>query len=169
MAQSLMRITICSPATGSNFFPCGKIISRLIQVLQNEHVLFLAPRRTGKTSVLLYLQKVAPAKVVFLDLEGFDHPDLWIKSMINALGDIKDEIWVQKLKSLKNFMPRLRSDLIEIAEANWEEKANNLLKALNELRNRYLISVTINQRLSVDQSCSSIDHFTIFQPICYSY
>ncbi|MCW5598213.1 MAG: ATP-binding protein [Nitrosomonas sp.] len=133
MAQSLMRITICSPATGSNFFPCGKIISRLIQVLQNEHVLFLAPRRTGKTSVLLYLQRVAPAKVVFLDLEGFDHPDLWIKSMINALGDIKDEIWVQKLKSLKNFMPRLRSDLIEIAEANWEEKANNLLKALNEL------------------------------------
>lgn len=96
-------------------------------------MLFLAPRRTGKTSVLLHLQKAAPAKVVFLDLEGFDHPDLWIESMISALGDIKDEMWLQKLKSLKNLMPRLKSDLIEIAEANWEEKANSLLKALNEL------------------------------------
>lgn len=133
MGESLMRITICRPVTGSNFFPCDKAISRFTHALKNEHVLFLAPRHTGKTSVLLHLQKVAPAKVVFLDLEGFDHPDLWIKSMISALSDIKDEVWLQKIKSFRNLMPRVRSDLIEITDANWEEKANNLLKILNEI------------------------------------
>ncbi len=51
-----MRIKIGAPATGSDFFPRPQIEAKLLRAMQTEHVLFLAPRRTGKTSLILHLR-----------------------------------------------------------------------------------------------------------------
>ena len=56
-----MRIVIGSPPTGGDFFPRRQTIQQLIRALNVEHVLFLAPRRTGKTSILHQLLEDAPA------------------------------------------------------------------------------------------------------------
>jgi len=128
-----MRIMIGSPPTGEDFYPRKPVIKQLIRALQAEHVLFLAPRRTGKTSVLLHLREVAPAKAIFIDLEGFDHPRFWVQSMISALRNINDEQWLQAVKKIPDFMARFRSDVLEISEKSWEENADNLLKDLNNI------------------------------------
>ena len=133
MPQHPMQIVIGAPATGSNFFPRAEISQKLQRALQVEHVLFLAPRRTGKTSVLLDLQRNAPERTVFLDLEGFDHPDAWIDAMIDGLSRIKDERWLQKLKQFGDFLPRLKSEYVAIAAADWHAKGQGLMNALQQL------------------------------------
>ena len=47
-----MRLILGPPVTGDDFFPRDDVIAALHRGLAAEHVLFLAPRRTGKTSLL---------------------------------------------------------------------------------------------------------------------
>ena len=128
-----MRIMIGSPPTGGDFYPRNSVIQQLIRALQAEHVLFLAPRRTGKTSVLLHLREVAPAQAIFIDLEGFDHPRFWVQSMISALRKVNDKQWLQAVRTIPDFMARFRSDVLEVSEKSWEENADDLLEDLNKL------------------------------------
>ena len=128
-----MQITIGSPVKGKDFYPRQSVIDQLIRALVVEHVLFLAPRRTGKTSILLRLCEVAPAQVVYIDLEGLDHPKFWIQAMIDKVGEIKDERWLKIIKEIPDFLRGFKSEIIEISELNWENKANQLMKALSQL------------------------------------
>lgn len=129
-----MKIKIGSPVTGSDLFPRDQVVERLIRAIQAEDVLFLAPRRTGKTSVLLHLRDQATVPTVFLDLEGFSHPRLWIEAMAHALSRMRDSRWVQKFKQAEGFLPRLESDFLQIREADWLDKANRLSDELNGLK-----------------------------------
>jgi hypothetical protein len=133
MFQNPMQIVIGAPATGSNFFPRTQISQKLQRALQVEHVLFLAPRRTGKTSVLLDLRQNAPERTVFLDLEGFNHPEAWINAMIDGLSQIQDEPWLQKLKQFGDFLPRLKNKYVEIEAADWNAKGQRLMDDLQQL------------------------------------
>jgi hypothetical protein len=128
-----MQIKIGSPATGSDFFPRDLAVKRLISALEAEYVLFLAPRRTGKTSVLLHLRDRAPVPTVFLDLEGFSHPRLWIEAMASELSRMRDQPWLQKAKQAGAFLERLESEFLQIREADWLDKANRLMESLHGL------------------------------------
>ena len=61
-----MKLKIGSPVSGDNFYPRKGVIRNLRRALDRDHVSFLAPRRTGKTSVLIHLEETAPQ----------DHPHL---------------------------------------------------------------------------------------------
>lgn len=128
-----MRIIIGSPATGDNFYPRNTVIQRLQKALETEHVLFLAPRRTGKTSAVLHLKERAPACCVFQNLERCNHPRLWVKAMADGLSEIQDERWLQWLKAAGDFLPRLNSEILELKETDWNQAADKLLKALGKL------------------------------------
>jgi hypothetical protein len=126
-----MQIIIGAPATGSDFFPRDQITQRLLRALKVEHLLFLAPRRTGKTSVLLNLKERATARTLFLNLEAFDHPRFWIKAMAEALSEIQDEPWLQILKQADDLWPRLKTKYGHIEPADWTAKANRHVPAVN--------------------------------------
>ncbi len=133
-----MQIKIGAPATGSNFFPRDEIVKKLLRAMQSEHVLFLAPRRTGKTSVLLHLKELVgkgnnPVRAVFLNLEEYNHPKLWLKAMATELSKIQDEPWQQKLKQAGDLLPRLKTKYGYIEESDWSEQANSLMEDLNVL------------------------------------
>ncbi len=128
-----MRIIIGSPPTGSDFYPRQSVIEQLVRALAVDNVLFLAPRRTGKTSILFRLRDVAPAQTIFIDLEGLDHPRFWIRSMIDKVREINDERWLQIIKKTPDFLRGFKSDLFEISETNWEDSANHLMHDLNQL------------------------------------
>lgn len=130
-----MRIVIGSPPTGGDFFPRGQTIQQLIRALNVEHVLFLAPRRTGKTSILHQLLEdtPAPAQAVYIDLEGLDHPRLWIRAMADAILKIKDDRWLQIAQKIPDIMRRFESDLFQISETDWEDKADQLMHELQQL------------------------------------
>lgn len=134
--MSAMQVVIGAPATGNNFFPRPQISQQLRRALQVEHVLFLAPRRTGKTSVLLDLQTHAPARThtVFLNLEEFSHPEQWINAMVAKLSQIDDEVWLQKLKMAGSFLERIKSKNFEIAAVDWATKGQELMQDLQQLK-----------------------------------
>lgn len=128
-----MQIIIGAPATGSDFYPRERITERLLRALRAEHVLFLAPRRTGKTSVLLNLKERAPARAAFLNLEEFDHPALWIKAMAGEMSKIQDEPWLQKLKQAGDLLPRLKTRYGHLEAADWTARADGLMEDLQAL------------------------------------
>ena len=83
-----MRITIGAPVTGADFFPRDDVIAALERGLEVEHILFLAPRRTGKTSLLKQVVKQPPseAKAIYINVEKFIHPKDWITRMAKELA-----------------------------------------------------------------------------------
>ena len=78
------RLRIGSPATGDNFFPRNKLRNRLLRALSRDHVAFLGPRRTGKTSILLDLAANPPEGIsaVKLDLQGLRDIPAWLNLML---------------------------------------------------------------------------------------
>ncbi len=128
-----MQIVIGNPATDNNFYPRDAICNKLLLAMAVEHVLFLAPRRTGKTSVLLHLQAQAPCRTVFLNLEEFNHPRLWIQKMAQELSRIQDNPLWQNLKQLGGQFHRLKTKYGHIEAAEWTAKASGLTKDLGRL------------------------------------
>ncbi len=51
-----MKFKIGSPVTGPNFFPRPEVIDEILGALEEDHFIFLAPRRTGKISILLHIR-----------------------------------------------------------------------------------------------------------------
>lgn len=128
-----MKITVGSPATDTNYFPRSIISDKLMQVLPNEHVLFLAPRRTGKTSVLLHIQKTAPVNAVFINLENINTPSDWIKKMRHEVSEIKGGVSAL-LHQAKEFLPRIKNKTWEITEKNWQQQGDDLIASLESLQ-----------------------------------
>jgi hypothetical protein len=133
-----MRITIGAPVTGADFFPRSDVIAALEQGLEVEHILFLAPRRTGKTSLLRHLENQPPAgaKAIFIDLERFTHPKQWIEQMVKELQ--KDNWLIQKMKKVEGLLNRIDFKSFKLTETDWTEEANAFLEALNRLDQRVL-------------------------------
>ncbi len=128
-----MRITIGAPVTGADFFPRDDVIAALERGLEVEHILFLAPRRTGKTSLLRRLENQPPAgaKAIFINLERFTHPKQWIEQMVKMLH--KDNQFAQGMKKVGGFLARIESDSFKLAEADWTDSASAFLEELNRL------------------------------------
>lgn len=128
-----MDIVIGAPATGINYFPRNHISLALQLALRLEHVLFLAPRRTGKTSVLLALHSNPDVITVWLNLEGFHHPEQWIDALIAELGKIIDHQWLHQLKTHGNIFKQLKTKHLEIEKADWQSKGQQLIAKLQQL------------------------------------
>ena len=78
------KLKIGSPATGDHYFPRKAIRSRLIKALSRDHIAFLGPRRTGKTSILRDMEKHPPAgtSALYLDLQGLRSVPAWLTLML---------------------------------------------------------------------------------------
>jgi uncharacterized protein len=84
------KLKIGSPATGDHFYPRTNIRQRLIRALARDHIAFLGPRRTGKTSILLDLQNHPPADVsaLYLDLQGLRSVPAWLNLMLKETNKL---------------------------------------------------------------------------------
>ena len=78
------KLKIGSPATGDHYFPRTALRSRLIKALARDHIAFLGPRRTGKTSILRDLERHPPAgtSALYLDLQGLRSVPAWLTLML---------------------------------------------------------------------------------------
>jgi hypothetical protein len=129
-----MRITTGAPVTGDNFFPREAIVKKLVRALESEHVLFLAPRRTGKTSILLHLIDKMQVFTIFDDLEKYDHPSAWIKALATKLSETLDQKWQQKMKQAGQLLDRVKKiGSLEVSAADWRQHAVGLMQDLHEM------------------------------------
>ena len=138
------RIVLGSPATKDDYYPRDKISRKLRLALEVEHVLFLGPRRTGKTSVVLDLREKSVIPCIFLDVEQFSHPQLWIEAMVRELSRYTDGAGEQIFKKIKSGLPNLQISLqiqditatvqsAEKTQPDWRQSADALFAALHKL------------------------------------
>lgn len=84
------KLKIGSPATGDHYFPRTALRKRLIKALNRDHIAFLGPRRTGKTSILRDLERHPPAgtSAIYLDLQGLRSVPAWIALMLKETQNV---------------------------------------------------------------------------------
>ena len=84
-----MRNVIGQPVIGDDLYGREYELLRVWELLeQGEHILMLAPRRVGKTSLMLELQR-APHEdwdVLYVDVEGGDSPANCVAAILAALA-----------------------------------------------------------------------------------
>ena len=81
--KATRKLKIGSSATGDSYHPRQRLRNRLLRALQRDHVAFLGPRRTGKTSVLREIEKNPPDEfsAIYLDLQGLRDIPAWLNLM----------------------------------------------------------------------------------------
>ena len=71
-----MHITIGSPVTQDDFFNREEILQNVWDTLETDNVLLAAPRRVGKSSLMLklLLEPKAGFEALWLDGQNYDAP-----------------------------------------------------------------------------------------------
>ena len=145
-----------SPARGDDFYFRTSFLDDLWDSLRKEHVLLLAPRRMGKTSVMLRLQDQPRQDrlVVFLNVEEICMPADFCQSLIVALHDQHPEFLREALAVACGFLSSVLDgiDAIEFYKfkialrksdpdwaGNWLVKAEELIDSIRRTEQPMLI------------------------------
>lgn len=150
-----MKLSLGNPVTGSNYFHRPLVVQKLRRALRRGHVVFLGPRRTGKTSILLHLrdQPEAGTAVLHLNLEKYDTPAAWLEDMIGKLEALLAAPpaawgWVkEKTAAVNKFLKRIQGvkgpgfefKLNPEAAKDWQPVAKGILELLVEAEMPVLI------------------------------
>ena len=128
-------------ARNSDFYFRKSFIDDVLDSLKKDNVLLLAPRRTGKTSVMYYLlDHCKEFRVIHLNVEDLETPVEFYLSLIDAINDHQPE-YLKKISSswglLKGFGNRLEEisflDFkVKLKQAsdwdkNWKDLAQQLI------------------------------------------
>lgn len=78
------------PVTGGDFFGRTHEVARLTSMVEREHVLLLAPRRVGKTSLLFELQRTLPPRgpvsAVYASVAGVRSELEFVRVLLEAVA-----------------------------------------------------------------------------------
>lgn len=156
-----MRNMTGRPVTESDFYNREAELADLWRKLETDHVLLLAPRRVGKTSLMYKLLAEAPNRpdtfALYLSVPDIDTEFEFIERLYRAVlespqaGSRLGRIWdYLKSSSIGKFFGRVESagipELFEIGwreakQEEWETLGRELINALRELEGRWLIMV----------------------------
>jgi len=168
-----------SPARGDDFHFRGSFLEDLKESLNHEHVLLLAPRRMGKTSVMLRLQDEAilDRTVVFLNVEEITTPAEFCQSLITALHDQHPEYIRQSLAKTWKFLGGIVNsiDALELYkfkialrksdpdwETNWMMKADELIANLRRTQEPLLIILDEVPDMILNMQAKAMSKLTTF-------
>lgn len=151
-----MKNVVGKPVTGNNFFGRETELIELGEITKHEHVLLLAPRRVGKTSLLLTLgQKVnqdQSAIGVYVSVAAATSELQFVRSVLQAIYETKPG---KRLKPnpiaawLRRYGRRLKGvkvggtgiDLDSAAAPEWQEEADKVFAALAATGTPWLIMI----------------------------
>jgi uncharacterized protein len=159
MNQSLKNITGRPISSESDFYGREKEIARIWRKLENDHVLLLAPRRVGKTSLMYRLRNEAKSKgspfTVYLSVAAVKNELDFVKAIYKALLESPEahslsSRFIHRLKSsgLARFLQRIESvgvseffevGLREVPTEEWEIVGHELIAALRALEGQWII------------------------------
>ena len=161
-----MRNIIGSPMNPEDLFDQEVVLRKIWRHLKDQHLVLLAPRKFGKSSVLLHLEKF-PGKgwsTVFLDVSYMKTPEEFIGHLLGALIEKHD--WILKswhaLRKVPDRFRKLLENLdigfnaagtganISIAlreteEQSWQDIAATFLRALDEQKGKKKLLILIDE------------------------
>ena len=120
-----MKTITGTPARKDKFFNRPKIRQQLIESIQNgENILISAPRRVGKSSILLDLVDSPEDNFypVFIDTEAIDNAETFFKTILHAILD------ADKIENFKGFSKKDREKLGEWVNRIASFKIGNLVE-----------------------------------------
>lgn len=152
--MSGIESSVGRPVRGINFFDREHERRQLWQHLRQSHVLLLAPRRVGKTSLLMRMADEAPEHgyhAVYLSVADARSEDDITRKLIAALAahPASDPIWRRLQKGpYKRFVSRLTKVVagpltFDLAkdEGTWAKLAEVTAEAIERLGERWLVLV----------------------------
>lgn len=84
----MTELIVGPPATGGGFYDREELVEEIWEQLKIGSILFVAPRRFGKTSVMLNLRdKPEPGYLpIFLDVEWLESPTQFVVEVIAEMA-----------------------------------------------------------------------------------
>ena len=82
-----MRNTPGNPVRGKDFWDRKDLIEKIWKSLERGSILLIAPRRFGKTSLMLKIHDEAKKgwRPIFVDVEGMSAPEEFIVDLLKGL------------------------------------------------------------------------------------
>lgn len=148
-----MRNRTGKPVHRDDFFARPRVVDELWHVLLRENVLLLAPRRTGKTSLMHHLMDEGrPAtRFVFLDVESVDSEALFVARLIRAIYEIEPPgaTWSRLATGVQAVLERIGKvnagpvevDLTSAIGADWREAAHTVLALLGPVEDKVVVLI----------------------------
>ncbi len=134
-------------ARNDDYFFHQSFIEDIWDSLKKDNVLLLAPRRTGKTSIMYHLldHPENGYKVIHLNVEDLEKSSEFFLSLLDAINEHQPE-FLKKLSASWSLFKKLGSHLEEISfldfkirlrkatdwEKSWKEVAHQLMEKVNE-------------------------------------
>jgi len=149
-----LETSVGRPVRGPNFFDREQEQRLLWQRLRESHVLMLAPRRVGKTSLLLRLMDAAPEhgfRAIYVSVADARGEDDVAKKLVAALSAHPDaeRAWKKVKGPLRSFFARggLKAKVeagpisVELGGQTWPTVVETAAEALEDLGERWLVLV----------------------------
>jgi hypothetical protein len=136
--ETTSTIVIGAPATGVKYWPRNDVVAALRSALQNDHVVFPGPRRTGKTSILLHLKTICeePGRAALINAEKYSTAPELIQGIAEQV--LTPDLKRRATAAIKSGASRVKGikiavlgvDFHQAAEENWANAADGLLQGL---------------------------------------
>lgn len=138
----MVAVKVGSPVRGADFFDREHERRRLWQHVDTDHVLLLAPRRVGKTSLMLRLADDAAPKgfvAAYVTVESAADELGFVARMLEAARSLDgSKSWLQRLRKgpLAGLLERVRKagpvELRDPSAERWEKLGDEIAEALND-------------------------------------
>lgn len=150
-----MKSTTGQPVRGDNFFDREPELDELWFLVERDHVLMLAPRRVGKTSILRRMQD-RPAdgwSVAFADVEAVDSEAAFVAKLLAELVKLRPDpgFWSRLGEGIGGLVERvvrveigatsLAIDLTGAVAGDWQKIGDRMFRLLRDLDRRCLIAI----------------------------
>ncbi|MCK4613556.1 MAG: hypothetical protein KAU14_02035, partial [Thermoplasmata archaeon] len=146
-----IRLTQGPPAKGDDFFDREKVIQEIWDRLECSSILLAAPRRFGKTSIMLQLRDNPKNGFtpLFFDIEHVESPEEFILELIGEIQKNKD-IWNKIKSGFFSFfkaagerieeieISSIRIKLREAKDVDWKDLGKQLIKLITENEKKLL-------------------------------
>jgi hypothetical protein len=139
-------LPVGSPATGDDFIDRERETAFILDTIEKDHVMLVAPRRFGKTSIMRKIERDLESRrkpCVFLEVESVNSPGEFITDLVTALIECGEanhktrffsalgKAFARLQESIDEietpvFRAKLRSRLRAEFSDDWHEKAKNL-------------------------------------------
>ncbi|KIG14093.1 hypothetical protein DB30_07280 [Enhygromyxa salina] len=141
-----IRNTIGSPVEGQNFYDREEMQARLWDRLETDHVLLLAPRRVGKTSLLYKLEATAEThnfKAIFASVASHSTELAFLHALLEILAGDRGPgaKIVSRAQKLLDRVKKLSVDKIsvELEMQQWQDIGAELLQILRTVDGRCVL------------------------------
>ena len=150
-----MKSTTGQPVRGDNFFNREPELAELWFLVERDHVLMLAPRRVGKTSILRRMQD-RPCEgweVAFADVEAIDSEAAFVAKLLAELYKVRPDrgLWsrlgdgigkvIRRVGKVEVGATSLALDLTRAVGDDWQKVGDRMFRLLRDLEGPCLVAV----------------------------